>query len=103
MILFTDELRNMTFSDDLGSALVELANPNCSFQGILHLVADEATNRYELSLLLAKNLSLTSFNVKPGLSAESGLNRPLNLSLDTTLVRSVLKRTRLRGVSERLQ
>lgn len=46
IVLFTDELRNMTCSDDLGAGLVELAEPTCSFRGIVHLVADEVTVNY---------------------------------------------------------
>mmetsp|Transcript_12065 Transcript_12065/g.36770 ORF Transcript_12065/g.36770 Transcript_12065/m.36770 type:complete len:310 (+) Transcript_12065:11-940(+) len=103
IVLFTDELRNMTFSDDLGSALVELADPQCSFRGILNLVADEITNRYELAKLLAKKFGYDMTHVKSGLSAESGLNRPRNLSMDTTVVNQTLKRTKLRGVSEKLR
>jgi len=101
IVLFTDELRNMTFSDDLGSGLVELAESTCEFRGIVHLVSDEITNRYELSKKLSKVLGIETNFVKSGLSKESGMNRPANLSLDTTLIKSVLRRTKLRGVSER--
>lgn len=102
--LFTDELRNMSFSDDLGRALVELAKPHCTHVGLIHMVSDEVTNRWELAKLLAKRLKL-EHNLgkwaKSGISAKSGLNRPLNCSLCTELKNKVLK-THIDGISERL-
>lgn len=62
----------------------------------------QVTNRYELARLLAKDLNLDMSKVKSGLSSESGLNRPQNLSLDTTLIKNTLQTTVLRGISERL-
>jgi len=67
------------------------------------LVSDEITHRYDLALKLAKLWGSDDAKVKPGLSALSGLNRPLNLSLDTTKVKVFLKKTRLRGVTEYLE
>ncbi|CAN8067426.1 unnamed protein product [Agarophyton chilense] len=102
--LFTDELRNMSFSDDLGRALVELAKPQCAHLGVIHMVSDEVTNRWELAKLLAKRLSiehkLGKF-AKSGLSANSGLGRPLNCSLSTKLKNKVLE-THIDGISERM-
>lgn len=102
--IFTDELRNMSFSDDLGKAIVELAKAECSHVGVVHMVSDDITNRWELAKLLARKLGkehMLGKYAKSGLSAKSGLNRPLNCGLSTKLVKSVLK-TRIRGVSERL-
>ncbi|KAI0562290.1 dTDP-4-dehydrorhamnose reductase [Gracilaria domingensis] len=102
--LFTDEWRNMSFSDDLGRALVELAKPQCTHVGLIHMVSDEVTNRWELAKLLAKRLGLEDKLgkfAKSGLSAESGLNRPLNCALSTKLKNKVLT-THIDGISERL-
>lgn len=102
--IFTDELRNMSFSDDLGLAMVELAKDECGHVGFIHMVSDEITNRWELAKLLAKKLGIEEklgVHAKSGLSAESGLNRPLNCSLSTELTQVVLK-TKIRGVTERL-
>lgn len=104
--LFTDERRNMSFADDLGKALVELADgARCKHQGLIHLVADECSNRWELALLIAKQMKvehLVGKHVTSGLSAESGLkNRPLNCELSTKLRASVLN-TPIRGITERL-
>jgi len=67
------------------------------------LVSDEVTNRYDLALKLAKLWGINDTKVKPGLSAQSGLNRPLNLSLDTTKWKASSKKTRLRGVTEYIE
>lgn len=102
--IFTDELRNMSFSDDLGRALVELGKKRCQFSGVIHLVSDEVTNRWDLTQRLAKRLGMEDklgVTARSGLSANSGLNRPLNCGLSTELRRKVLE-TNIRGVSERL-
>ena len=103
--LFEDELRCMSFADDLGAALVELASPDCTHTGVIHIVSDEVTNRWELAKKLAKKYGLDDkigkFAIN-GLSKDSGFNRPLNCALDSTLTRKVLK-TKIRGISERLE
>ena len=102
--LFTDEWRNMSFSDDLGRAMVELGKPSCSHVGLIHMVSDEVTNRWELANLLVNRMGmqekLGKF-AKSGLSSESGLNRPLNCALSTELRKNVIK-TPIRGITERL-
>lgn len=103
--IFTDELRNMSFSDDLGKALVELADTRCTHVGLIHVVSDEVTNRWELTKLLAKKLKLEDklgVHARSGLSSESGLNRPLNCALSTELRSKVLK-TKIMGITERLR
>lgn len=106
-VMFTDELRCMSFSDDLGAALVEIAGQegNIFRHRVVHLVSDEVTNRYELACRLARHFDMSeAINrfVIAGLSAESGLNRPLNCALSNNLLKSLLKTTRIRGLSERL-
>lgn len=105
--MFTDELRCMSFSDDLAAALVHLALPTCLFCGIVHLVSPEVTTRYELACRLAKQFGMEGAigtTVKPGLSATSGMNRPLNCSLCDDTLTGLLKGSgiRIRGLSERL-
>lgn len=103
--IFTDELRNMSFADDLGLALVELAKRDCPFKGgVINLVSDEVTTRWELAKRVAAKLGMEDKLggvVKSGLSAKSGLDRPLNCALSTELRNRVLK-TNIRGLSERL-
>lgn len=105
--VFTDEKRNMSFSDDLAAALTQLASPSCEFEGIVHLVADEVTTRYELACRLARRRSKEDCIGKTfvaALSAESGMNRPLNCALDSSRLNHLLAGTgvRIRGLSERL-
>lgn len=101
---FTDELRNMSFSDDLGRAMVELGKKECSFKGIIHLASDEVTNRWEVAKKLSKRLGIED-NLgkwaKSGLSSKSGMNRALNCSLSTSVRKSSLN-THIDGVSDRL-
>lgn len=103
--IFTDERRSMSFADDLGRGVLELCDRECAFErGVIHLSADECTDRWELTKLLAKLLSLDDGIEKyarAGLSKNSGLKgRPLNCELSSTLRKSTLK-TNIRGLSER--
>ncbi|GJD10286.1 dTDP-4-dehydrorhamnose reductase [Galdieria sulphuraria] len=83
--IFTDELRNMSFSEDLGSALCEVSVPGHPARGLLHLCSDEPDEK----------------NIKTARSAASKQFRPLNLSLDNSKAKSLL-RTEIRGISKRL-
>lgn len=105
--MFTDEIRNMAFSDDLAAALIALASVAGPIDAVLHLAADEACSRYDLACRLAVHFDMPEAlgkTVQPALSAESGLNRPLNCALDTARLRSLLDPigVRVRGLSERL-
>lgn len=102
--IFEDELRCMAFADDLGKAVVELAAPGCAFTGVVHIVSDEVTNRWELAKKLARKLGLEHLlgvHATNGLSKDSGLNRPLNCALATDVTRNVLT-TKIRGITDRL-
>lgn len=102
--LFEDELRSMAFADDLGNAIVELAMPMCNFSGVVHIVSDEVTNRWELAKKLARKFGLhdkLGVYATNGMSKTSGLNRPLNCALATGVTHKVLQ-TKIRGISERL-
>jgi len=98
-ILFTDELRCPVWSDELAAALLELAQ--LDYRGLLHVAGPEITHRYALGLALAAHFGLDPTPIVPGLSAESGLNRPLNCTLDSSRAYALLK-TPIRGVSARL-
>uniref|UniRef100_A0A6B2LAZ2 RmlD-like substrate binding domain-containing protein n=1 Tax=Arcella intermedia TaxID=1963864 RepID=A0A6B2LAZ2_9EUKA len=104
--LYTDELRNMSWSGDLAQALLDLSFHEHSRQlkGIVHLAAGEITDRYHLALQLGQLYGMETDKVKPGLSALSGTNRPLDLSMDTTLLKQWLPQgTRLQGALQYLQ
>lgn len=103
--LFADELRNMSFSDDLGRALVECAKVEYKRKGIVNMASDEVTNRWELAKLLANRLGMEDGLAKwvsSGLSSKSGLtNRPLNCALCPKLRKELMK-TEIVGISKRL-
>lgn len=104
--LFTDELRNMSFADDLGKAMVELGQLSCNHVGLIHMVSDECTNRWELAKLIAKYLGhdhLIGKFAKSGLCSQTDMSntRPLNCRLCTKTRCNVLK-THIRGITERL-
>jgi len=102
LALFSDEVRHMSWAHDLGAALVELAARR-GVGGLLHLVADAPTNRWEVAVALARRAGLEGGGgAASGLSASSGLNRPTDLRLDTGRLAGLGLRTRLRGALERL-
>jgi dTDP-4-dehydrorhamnose reductase len=97
--LFTDELRCPIWSDELASALLELAE--LDHQGLLHVAGPEITHRYALGMALVGYFDLDASLVVPALSAESGLNRPLDCTLDCRRAYSLL-RAPIHGVSARI-
>lgn len=105
--MFTDEKRNMSFSDDLAVALIALAQSPDPVPSVVHLVADEVASRYDLACRLAHHIKLPDAigkTVQAALSRESGLNRPLNCALDTARLRALLEPAglRIQGLSEKL-
>jgi dTDP-4-dehydrorhamnose reductase len=88
---FTDELRCPTHVGDLADALLELAELDTT--GILHVAAAQAVSRCELARLIARR------EVPCTTTAEAGLTRPLDCTLDSSKAHSLL-RTALRPVRE---
>lgn len=97
--LFTDELRCPIWSDELAAALLELVS--LDYRGLLHVAGPEVTHRYALGLRLADYFGLDSSFITPALSAESGLKRPLNCTLNCKRAYALL-RTPIQGISDRL-
>jgi dTDP-4-dehydrorhamnose reductase len=97
--LFTDELRCPIWSDELASALLELAD--LDYRGVLHVAGPEIMHRYALGMGLAAFYDLDASLAVPALSAESGLNRPLNCTLDCSRAYRLL-RALPHGVSARI-
>jgi dTDP-4-dehydrorhamnose reductase len=96
--LFTDELRCPIWSDELAAALLELAS--LDYRGLLHIAGPEVNHRYALGLAMADQFNLDSSLIVPALSAESGLERPLDCTLDCSRAYSLLK-TPVHGVGAR--
>lgn len=105
--LFVDELRTPTYAPDLADALLELADldpadaSRAGFHGLLHLSGPQRLSRYELGLKLARAFGLDPSDLRPTRREQSGLARPPDCSLDTSLARRTL-RTRIRSVDEAL-
>jgi dTDP-4-dehydrorhamnose reductase len=97
--LFTDELRCPIWSDELAAAVLELAT--LDYRGLLHIAGPEITHRYALGLALADYYGLDASLITPALSAKSGLNRPLDCTLDSSRAYALLK-TSIHGTSARL-
>lgn len=95
--LFTDELRNPVWVADLAAAVLELALG--TFTGVINVAGPQVVNRYEMGLRLADHFRLDPALIRPGLSRESGLIRPRDCRLDTSLARRLLH-TRLRSFDE---
>lgn len=97
--LFTDELRSPIWVQDLAAAVLELAESD--FAGPLHIAGPQALSRYAIGTRLARHFGLDPAGITAGVSRDSGLLRPRDLRLDTTLARRLLK-TRLRSYDEGL-
>lgn len=97
--LYTDEIRCPVWLTDLSAALLELAAGD--FSGVINVSGPQALNRYEMGMRLADCLGLSTQHITPGLSSQSIVRRPRNLTLDTSLARRLLQ-TRLRSFDEGL-
>lgn len=78
--LFTDEVRCPVWVKQLAVALLELAEGRR--EGIWHLAGTQPLTRYEIGERLARAYGLEPAGITPGLSRESGLIRPRDLTLD---------------------
>lgn len=88
--LFTDEWRSSIWVESLADSLLELATKDVS--GILHIGGPQALNRWDLGLQLLQHYGITpGINIQKGTIAESGLVRPQNLTLDSTMAQQLLQ------------
>lgn len=95
--LFTDELRCPIWVETLAAALVELAGMDVT--GFLHVAGAQALNRYEFGQRLLRFHDVDPASLVPALSRESGLNRPLDCTLDISRALALLA-TPLPGIDE---
>jgi dTDP-4-dehydrorhamnose reductase len=99
--LYTNELRNPVWVDNLAEALLELATRS-EVRGYLNVAGAQAVNRYELGLKFLNFLGMEPRNIEPALSAGLAQNRPRDVRLKLDRAQAVL-RTRLLGVDEVLE
>lgn len=95
--LFTDEIRMPVHVDDLADALLELATTDV--RGPLHVTGPEPVSRHALGLMVAARDGLDPATIPAARSADVMPGRPLDVRLDCTLARSLL-RTPLRPASQ---
>ncbi|UWZ59774.1 sugar nucleotide-binding protein [Dactylosporangium aurantiacum] len=96
--LFTDEIRMPVHVDDLADALLELAATG-DVRGPLHVTGPEPVSRHALGLMVAARDGLDPASIPAARSADVMPGRPLDVRLDCTLARSLL-RTTLRPASQ---
>ena len=97
--LFTDELRCSIWVESLAAAVVELAEADNDYTGVLHVAGAQTLSRYEFGVRLLDFQGFDPGPIIPVSSRESGLRRPLNCTLDCSRARMLL-RTPLPGVDE---
>jgi dTDP-4-dehydrorhamnose reductase len=96
---FEDEIRSPIAAPDLAAALLELAALTCS--GLLHVAGPEHLSRLAFARLLAQAQGGDPGRLGSARSAGSGVRRPLDCSLDSSMACAMLA-TRLRGPREAL-
>ncbi|GAC1646158.1 MAG: SDR family oxidoreductase [Herpetosiphon sp.] len=94
--LFIDEYRCPIEVTDLAAAVLELATH--PFAGVLNVAGADTVTRYELGCLIACFHGLDPKMVPAASLAASGLHRPPDVRLDSSLARTIL-RTPLRGIA----
>lgn len=84
---FDDEIRCPVLVDDLAAALIELARrPEIS--GVLHLAGPQEMSRAQLARAIARRHGWDVSRLRYSTLAESGLDRPARLVLDSSVARS---------------
>ncbi len=87
--LFTDEFRCPIWVENLAEVLLELAQND--HEGTLNVGGPESLNRWELGMKLLHHFDiLPTPNIQKGTIQESGLNRPKNLTIDSTTAQQLL-------------
>jgi dTDP-4-dehydrorhamnose reductase len=94
---FTDEIRSPVRVGDLAEALVELTCVD--YVGVLNMAGADDCDRFEFAKRIATSLGRDPRDLRSAVSAQLGLRRPRNCSLDSSLARSILA-SPLRGVRE---
>jgi len=88
--LFIDEWRSPLWVETLADAILELANKEVA--GILHVGGPKSLNRWELGIKLLQHFGITpTFNIKKCTIKESGLIRPKNLTLNSSIAQEILQ------------
>ena len=88
--LFIDEWRSPMWIENFAAALLELAKKDHA--GILHIGGPQSLNRWDLGMELLKHFGLPlTPNIQQGTIKQSGLVRPPNLTLDSSVAQQLLQ------------
>jgi len=88
MTYFTDEFRTPVHADDLAAAVSKVA-AQFDVGGVLHVAGPDPVSRADLARSMARHLGVPSARLATTTLAESGLIRPGNVVLDTSLAASL--------------
>jgi dTDP-4-dehydrorhamnose reductase len=82
--LFTDQYRNVTFTDHVAEAIIDIFNKSKS--GIYHIAGNECINRFEFGQKICKVFELNEQYIKPVESEDSGwvAKRPKRCCMDVS-------------------
>ncbi len=87
MAFFEDEIRCPVLVDDLAATIVELVHRR-EISGLLHLAGPEGMSRAQLAMAIARRHGWDTERLRFSTLAESGLDRPARLVLDSSIARS---------------
>lgn len=87
--LYTDEMRCPIWVDNLAAAVVELAESD--YCGILNVAGTQPLNRYEFGMRLMDALGGDKERLVALPSAQGGVVRPLDCTLDVSRAQGILK------------
>ena len=99
--LFKDEYRCPIWVDNIATALLELAGIN--YAGFLNVAGRQVLSRWKFGMMMLELLRLQpGQNILPAHLEDSGMTRPANLTLDTSLAQGLM-RTPLLRVDEAIE
>ena len=97
--LFTDEMRCPIWVDNLGAALLEIAEMN--YRGVLNVAGTQALSRYDFGVKLMRALNADASKLIAAPSDSNATARPRDCTLDVSRAQKLLK-TKLLSVDEAL-
>ena len=88
MTFFSDEVRCPVHAADMAAAIVRIAADR-SIAGPLHVAGPEPVSRVDYATALAHHAGLGHISLPTTTIAESGMTRPANVVLDSSLAASI--------------
>ncbi|HEB60477.1 MAG TPA: SDR family oxidoreductase [Phycisphaeraceae bacterium] len=104
--LFTDEFRTPIYIEDAAAAVAEMVTaPAGSLPRLMHLAGPTKVSRYEFGMAVAEAAGEDSSLIDPALQKDVSLpiRRPRDLSMDISLLRSVLPGCEVHNLQQALE